>query len=181
MLTLFLLVFFYFIFIFFYLTYRIKKILCLWGEPQECVVGDTFPVGCQYSDRVVFPEFFENNPDFKKDNLQTELGIYERGCGLDRVHLSWGHDEYLYHVVKDYMPLSALYMIRFHSFYSWHREGQYQHLLNDQDRENLQWVQRFNPYDLYSKCEVPPNVDELKPYYLELIDEYFGAGTKLQW
>ena len=26
------------------------------------------------------------------------------GCGLDQVHLSWGHDEYLYHVVKDYLP-----------------------------------------------------------------------------
>lgn len=26
------------------------KVLCLYGEPQWAVVGDTFPVGCAYSD-----------------------------------------------------------------------------------------------------------------------------------
>ena len=35
---------------------------------------------------------------------QTRLGVYEEGCGLENVDLSWGHDEYLYHVVKDYLP-----------------------------------------------------------------------------
>jgi hypothetical protein len=28
-------------------------------------------------------------------------------------------------------------------------------------------------YDLYSKSDNPPNVDELKSYYQELIGEYF--------
>ena len=32
------------------------KVLCLWGEPQWGVVGDTFPVGCAYSKDIVFPE-----------------------------------------------------------------------------------------------------------------------------
>jgi len=163
------------------LIHDLGKILCLWDEPQECVVGDTFPVGCRISDKVVFPEFFNLNPDSQKPELMTELGIYERGCGLDRVNISWGHDEYLFHVVKDYLPLPALYMIRYHSFYSWHRESQYDYLLDDQDREMVSWVQRFNPYDLYSKCDVSPDVDELKPFYMELIEEYFGKDTKLAW
>ena len=30
------------------------KVLCLYGEPQWAVVGDTFPVGCAWSDRIVF-------------------------------------------------------------------------------------------------------------------------------
>ena len=30
------------------------------------------------------------------------LGIYERGCGLDNVTLSWGHDEYMYLVARSY-------------------------------------------------------------------------------
>ena len=47
------------------------------------------------------------------------------------MHLSWGHDEYLYQVVKDYLPEEALYMIRYHSFYAGHREGAYDHLMND--------------------------------------------------
>lgn len=31
------------------------KVLCLYGEPQWAVVGDTFPVGCAYSNQIVFP------------------------------------------------------------------------------------------------------------------------------
>ncbi|MGH9427281.1 MAG: inositol oxygenase family protein [Terriglobia bacterium] len=53
-----------------------------------------------------------------------------------------------------------------------HREGACQHLMND-DREMFQWVRAFNPYDLYSKSHEPPNVKALKPYYDELIAEYF--------
>ena len=52
---------------------------------------------------------------------------------------------------KNYLPEPAQYMIRYHSFYAWHREGAYDYLLDDPDREMLPWVQEFNPYDLYSK------------------------------
>src|SRR6266480_1788923 len=45
------------------LIHDLGKILCLFGEPQWAVVGDTFPVGCAYSEKVVFPEFFADNPD----------------------------------------------------------------------------------------------------------------------
>lgn len=155
------------------------KILCLFGEPQWAVVGDTFPVGCKYSDKVVFSEFFELNPDFKNPGLQTKNGIYEDGCGLDKVHLSWGHDEYIYHIAKPYLPEEGLYMLRYHSFYAAHKEHEYQHLMNDHDREMFDWVRRFNPYDLYSKAENPPDVEALKPYYQELIAKYFPAT--LRW
>ena len=63
--------------------------------------------------------------------------------------MSWGHDEYIFHVVKDCLPVEALYMLRYHSFYPWHREGAYPHLANDRDREMLTWVKAFNRYDLY--------------------------------
>ena len=82
------------------LIHDLGKILCLWGEPQWAVVGDTFPVGCAWSDKIVFPEFFRQNPDANVPEYQTRSGVYEEGCGLDRVDLSWGHDEYLYHVVR---------------------------------------------------------------------------------
>src|SRR5579863_1198484 len=80
------------------LIHDLGKILCLWGEPQWAVVGDTFPVACAYSEKIVFPEFFAANPDSRVPEYQTPCGIYEEGTGLDNVHLSWGHDEYLYHV-----------------------------------------------------------------------------------
>src|SRR5205085_6962711 len=79
------------------------KVLCLYGEPQWAVVGDTFPVGCAYSDQIVFPEFFAANPDSKVPEYQTDSGIYEPNCGLDKVHLSFGHDEYIYEVTRRYI------------------------------------------------------------------------------
>ncbi len=161
------------------LIHDLGKILCLWGEPQWAVVGDTFPVGCRFSDKIVFPEFFEDNPDINTAEYQTENGVYEEGCGLDKIDLSWGHDEYLYHVVKDYLPEPALYMIRYHSFYPWHREEQYVQFMDEQDKKMLPWVRAFNPYDLYSKLPEPPDHKKLMPYYRDLVDEFFPE--KLRW
>ncbi|HKX26589.1 MAG TPA: inositol oxygenase family protein [Blastocatellia bacterium] len=161
------------------LIHDLGKVLCLFGEPQWAVVGDTFPVGCAYSDRIVYSEFFRDNPDYHQAAYQTPNGIYEAGCGLDNVHLSWGHDEYLYTVVKNYLPKEGLWMIRYHSCYPVHRESAYAHLMNEQDQEMLKWVRSFNPYDLYSKCDVKPNLAELKPFYEDLIAEYFPS--KLKW
>src|SRR5687767_9273218 len=115
------------------LIHDLGKILCLWGEPQWAVVGDTFPVGCAFSDKIVFPQYFAQSPDSAEPKFQTPTGVYEEGCGLDNVHLSWGHDEYIYNVVKDYLPDEGLYMLRYHSFYPWHREGEYGHLTNQHD------------------------------------------------
>jgi len=161
------------------LIHDLGKILCLFGEPQWAVVGDTFPLGCRFSDKIVFHGFFAENPDQTNPKYNTRLGVYEEGCGLDQVCLSWGHDEYLYHVVKDCLPAEALYMIRYHSFYPLHRENEYQFLMNDQDRQMFQWVQAFNPYDLYTKSNQPPDVETLRPFYEDLIAEYFPP--KLCW
>lgn len=154
------------------LIHDLGKILCLFGEPQWAVVGDTFPVGCRWSEKVVFPEFFAENPDAAVAQYQTPLGVYDEGRGLDGVMMSWGHDEYLYHVVRDYLPDEALYMIRYHSFYAAHREGAYDYLMNDRDRKMFAWVRAFNPYDLYTKSHERPNLAKLRPFYEELIAEY---------
>ena len=154
------------------LVHDLGKLLCLFGEPQWAVVGDTFPVGCAFSDRIVYSEFFCENPDSADPRYNTQFGVYEEHCGLRNVSMSWGHDEYLYHVIKNCLPGPAQYMIRYHSFYAWHREGQYDWLCDDQDREMLPWVQKFNPYGLYSKCPLRPDWKSLRPYYSELIEKY---------
>ena len=151
------------------------KVLCLYGEPQWAVVGDTFPVGCAWSDQIVFPEFFAANPDSKVPEYQTLHGIYEPHCGLDNVNLSWGHDEYIYRVTRPYIPEPAQYMLRYHSFYAAHKHGAYRHLMNDQDERMFEWVRKFNPYDLYSKGRERPNLKEVKPYYEDLVAEFFPA------
>lgn len=160
------------------LMHDLGKVLCLFGEPQWAVVGDTFPVGCAYSDKIVYPEFFALNPDAQNPTYQTKLGIYEQNCGLRKVYMSWGHDEYIYQMMKDYLPEEGLYMLRYHSFYAWHREGEYDHLLDDHDRAMLPWVKLFNPYDLYSKCPEQPDWEKLKPYYQSLVKKYLPEKIK---
>lgn len=149
------------------------KILTAYGEPQWAVVGDTFPVDCAYSDKNVFPKYFEANPDYQNPLYQTECGIYSEGCGLDNVHMSWGHDEYLYQVVKNYLPPEALYIIRYHSFYPAHLHGAYSHLMNEQDKKMMVWLELFRNYDLYSKSEERLDLDALMPYYEGLVAEFF--------
>jgi inositol oxygenase len=161
------------------LMHDLGKVLCLYGEPQWAVVGDTFPVGCAYSDKIVFHEMFAANPDSRVPEYQTKVGVYKEGCGLNHVDLSWGHDEYLYMVTKPYLPEEAQYMIRFHSCYPIHREGAYEYLMDDHDREMFAWVREFNPYDLYTKSSGRPDVAALRPYYEDLIDEYFPR--ELNW
>jgi inositol oxygenase len=149
------------------------KVLCLYGEPQWAVVGDTFPVGCAWSDRIVFPRFFAANPDAHVTEYQTECGVYARRCGLDKVHMSWGHDEYVYRVTRDHVPEAAQYMLRYHSFYAAHREGAYGHLMDGRDERMFEWVRKFNAYDLYSKGQARPDVARLRPYYEDLVAEFF--------
>lgn len=161
------------------LVHDLGKVLCLFDEPQWAVVGDTFPVGCRFSSEIVYAEFFAENPDAARPEYQTLLGIYERNCGLDQVTMSWGHDEYLYQVVKDYLPKEALYIIRYHSFYSGHQARAYDHLMSEQDQEMFHWVRTFQPYDLYSKATLPPQRSELMTYYQALVAEYLPAT--LRW
>ncbi|KAF6268854.1 myo-inositol oxygenase [Rhinolophus ferrumequinum] len=158
------------------LLHDLGKVLALAGEPQWAVVGDTFPVGCRPQASVVFCDStFQDNPDLQDPRYSTELGMYQPHCGLENVLMSWGHDEYMYQMMKFNkfsLPPEAFYMIRFHSFYPWHTGGDYRQLCGEQDLAMLPWVQEFNKFDLYTKCPDLPDVDKLRPYYQGLIDKY---------
>lgn len=165
------------------LIHDLGKVMAFYEEPQWAVVGDTFPVGCQYGPSIVYRDTsFAGNPDNDDPRYNTKLGVYEEHCGLSNVTMSWGHDEYLYRVLvhnKTTLPEQALYMIRFHSFYPWHSGGDYNHLCNRKDLEMLPWIREFNKYDLYTKSEEIPNIEELKPYYQTLINKYIPGD--LEW
>lgn len=83
-------------------------------------------------------------------------------------------------------------MIRYHSFYPyvtcrssvpsgvltrllsrWHREGAYHQFMEPRDFKHLEAVRAFNPYDLYSKSDKPPVVEDLREYYQGLIAKFF--------
>lgn len=167
------------------LIHDLGKVLLLpsfGGLPQWAVVGDTYPVGCAFDESIVHHKYFKDNPDYSNPAYNTKFGIYEEGCGLDNVLMSWGHDDYMYLVAKEngtILPSAGLFIIRYHSFYALHRSGAYKQLMTKEDEENLKWLQIFNKYDLYSKSKVPINVEKVKPYYLSLINKYFPA--KLRW
>nr|WP_254163579.1 inositol oxygenase [Chryseosolibacter histidini] len=160
------------------LLHDMGKVLCLFGEPQWAVVGDTFPVGCKHSDKIVYPEFFQYNADSTDSRYNTKYGVYSPNCGLRNVHMSWGHDEYVYQMMKDHLPEQGLYMLRYHSFYAQHREHAYEHLMDEHDHEMFKFVDLFNPYDLYSKNPNPPDWKALKPYYEDLVAKYLPPVLK---
>jgi inositol oxygenase len=166
------------------LIHDLGKVLTLpcFGLEQWAIVGDTFPVGVKFSDQIVFHECFDENPDSNHPVYSTETGIYEEGCGLMNLHMSYGHDEYLYQVLvhnKTKLPIEGLYALRFHSFYAWHRGGAYKNLTNKFDDEMYHWVKAFNRSDLYSKSAEVPKIEELKDYYQGLIDKYMPGV--LEW
>lgn len=156
-------------------------------EFQYGVSGDTFVVGCKLSDKLVLSEYNELNPDSSNIKYTSDLGIYTKNCGFDKCMFSFGHDEYLYQVLihnRDVrglpimLPENALYIIRFHSFYPWHKENAYEYLANEHDKEMKKSLQEFSKYDLYTKSYELFNVEklsELKEYYTKLMIKYLGG------
>ncbi|TXG68775.1 hypothetical protein EZV62_003710 [Acer yangbiense] len=150
------------------------------GLPQWAVVGDTYPVGCAFDESIVHHKYFKENADYNNSAYNTKYGVYYEGCGLNNIMMSWGHDDYMYLVAKENkttLPSAALFIIRYHSFYTLHRSGAYKHLMNEEDVENLKWLQVFNKYDLYSKSKVQIDVEKVKPYYLSLIEKVYAGDS----
>ena len=146
---------------------------------QFSVVGDTFVVGCALPESLIFPEFNCENLDASNPALTSKLGIYEPGCGLDNTYVAYGHDEYLYQVLRQNegvkLPEEALYVIRYHSLYPWHDQGEYAELESDLDRQMKGWVKLFNQHDLYTKKNTyfsDEKLEEMRQYYDGLIKKY---------
>lgn len=70
-------------------------------------------------------------------DCSTKLGMYEEGCGLENLLMTWSHDEYMYQMLKNHpdckLPDEALYAIRFHSFYPYHTSNEYLYFQNERD------------------------------------------------
>ncbi len=146
-----------------------------WG-----MVGDVFVVGCALPDTCVYPEFNRLNPDMQHELYSTPCGMYEPGCGLDNLHLAWGHDEYLYQVLDNHrgnqLPLAGMVMIRYHSFYPWHTGGSYSQLTSPSDEQYLNWIKDFNQYDLYTKSQKVYDLEDVIDYYEPIAQRYLGSG-----
>lgn len=170
------------------LIHDLGKVMFLWGKDEDGtslkeqwgLVGDIFLVGCALPDTCIYAEFNEENPDMRNPAYNTDLGMYKPGCGLDNCLTAWGHDEYLYQVLKNHpdnkLPEEAMVMVRYHSFYPWHTGNSYGAITNERDEQYKDWVRDFNQYDLYTKSPKTYDMDEVKAYYLPLIEKYLGKG-----
>ena len=117
------------------------------------------------------------------EKYNTTLGIYKENCGLDNVLFAYGHDEYMFQMLKANncsIPDEGLAMIRYHSAYCWHTGGAYREFMTEKDETNLKWVLEFNKFDLYTKSDSIPDVESIWPHYQGLIEKY-GLSGKLKW
>ena len=163
------------------LIHDVGKVMFRWGDDetgttlqtQWGIVGDTFVVGAPLPDILCFPEF---NPPHQYSSIN---GIYDEKCGLESLHLSFGHDEYLYQVLKRHphctIPEHGLLAIRYHSCYALHSTSAYDHFLHDMDFETVRCAKRLSGYDLYSKNAPKPDIDDLWPFYKTLLEQYCGG------
>ncbi len=168
------------------LIHDLGKVMYRWGADEDGttlkeqwgMVGDIFVVGCKLPDTCVYPEFNADNTDMQNPKYNTELGMYEANCGIDNVLMAWGHDEYLYQILKNHkgnkLPLEAMVMVRYHSFYPWHKGGSYRQLMKENDYQYLDWVKDFNQYDLYTKSPKVYDINWVKDYYQPIIEKYLG-------
>lgn len=179
------------------LIHDVGKIQMLYGtadsgqslDAQWGISGDTWAVGCQIPDCVVYPELNKLNPDSDHPVYSTKQGIYKRGCGIRNMIFTWGHDEYMYRVLVRkrsqmlargetvVLPTVALDCIRLHSAYPWHTGGAYEWAEGEGDRELKETIRRFNTYDLYSKEDQPCDIEQLQLHYGALIDTFLPGAV----
>jgi len=171
------------------LIHDFGKILYLKGEDKDgtslntqwALVGDTFITGYALPDSMVYPTLNVLNMDHKNG-----INLYIQNCGLDECSISFGHDEYMYRLLKankSTLPEEAMYMIKYHSLYTWHRENEYTELESDKDKKYKKYVQEFNQFDLYTKDD-EFNIeltDELKIYYTELVKKYIAKDLIIHY
>lgn len=170
------------------LIHDMGKILYLSGNDNDgtskttqwALVGDSYITGCKIPENIILPEYNKYNTDHNK------ISKYKNRCGLKNCEVSFGHDEYMYHLLKKNnhkMPSEAEYIIRYHSLYLYHSSDAYDYLLDDEDKLMKPIVKNFNQYDLYSKNDALPIkwTFELRDYYTNLIKKYISSDLMIYY
>lgn len=156
------------------------------AEPQWAVCGESFPVGCRFHPAVVHSQYFQANPDRRRRAYATPTGVYQPGCGLSAVCMSWSGAEYLYMVLarnRTLLPPEALFLIRYQKFGALLRPGQpYGELLSQFDKAMLSKLSKFTELAAYRRKELPGRLEgqALQDHYDALMAKYIPQ-LKLRW
>jgi len=152
-------------------------------------------VGCRRPSQAspVHDEFRTLCPDEGDPLYNTELGIYEEGCGLSDVHvlMQWSGPEYLYFMLRRNgatLPELALQIIRYFSLSDWHRHGKYSALSNASDEMNRSIVSEFDDTrrNARRECQNAPDLSDSEcerlwdSIYCNIVAKY-GCGGDLSW
>nr|XP_053637024.1 inositol oxygenase-like isoform X3 [Cherax quadricarinatus] len=74
------------------LIHDLGKVMAFYGEPQWSIVGDTFAVGCEFPDSIVYRHStFHNNPDLNNPKFKFHSLYPWHSCG-DYMHLCDNYD-----------------------------------------------------------------------------------------
>ncbi|XP_050770576.1 inositol oxygenase isoform X6 [Gymnogyps californianus] len=134
------------------LLHDLGKVLALFGEPQWAVVGDTFPVGCKVQKSVVFGDStFHDNPDARDPLYRVHVQSHE----VQQLRPAQGG--FLHGPLPLLLPLARARGLPA----PLHRGGP-PHAALGQGAQ----------FDLYTKQEELPDVQQLRGYYQSLIDKY---------
>ncbi|XP_069357039.1 inositol oxygenase-like isoform X2 [Maniola hyperantus] len=75
------------------LIHDLGKVMAFYDEPQWCVVGDTFPVGCRWGQNIVYgDDSFRDNPDTYDDKYRFH-SFYPWHAGGDYSQFVTDEDE----------------------------------------------------------------------------------------
>ncbi|GIL44031.1 hypothetical protein Vafri_1604 [Volvox africanus] len=158
------------------------------AQPQWAICGETYPLGCRFSPHILGSQYFTANPDRRRRLYNTPTGLYDSGCGLLNVVMSWSAQEYLYLVLmlnRVPLPPDASWILRHAKFLSLTRPHScYLPLCSGDDLRRLPLLRSFQSMVAYRRMELPEGfalVGEARTsYYTQLIARYIGDGP-LQW
>jgi inositol oxygenase len=156
------------------------------AEPQWAVCGESFPVGCRFHPAVIHSQYFQANPDRRRRAFAGPTGMYQPGCGLANVCMSWSAAEYLYMILahnRTALPPEALFLIRYQKFKALLRSGKpYGELLSAFDRSMLPMLERFQQLAAYRRADIPNRLEgqDLRDHYDALLRKYIPQG-RLRW
>ncbi len=151
------------------------------AHPLWTVVGESFPVGCKFSEDISYSQYFCSNPDRRKKLFNHPLGVYKEGCGLDRLRMSWGASEYLYTVLESAksssgtLPKEAMFLVRYQKFFSLLNPGQHYHnFMSLEDERCLEMLIEFQAIvdEIRSRGKQVEDESFDVEYYHRLVDDF---------
>nr|UAD82037.1 myo-inositol oxygenase [Trebouxia lynnae] len=152
------------------------------AQPSWAVFAESFPVGCRFSSSIPCSQFFSVNPDRRRRLYSSTTGMYESGCGLSAVYMSWTACEYLYLMLvkkKTALPPVARFVLRHYNFLALMRPGNaYTELLSSADFAMMPWLRKFQALQQAPQQHIEGRLEghDLRQYYNGLVAKFIPGG-----